>query len=83
MSLMMFISTQVSHLFDNEGTVAFAMFMAIWGESFIWPCATFSLVFPVCCDFVFNCSSLHVFSHCVPGTVEETQSHICFAVEGL
>ncbi|KAM8894779.1 anoctamin-9 isoform 3-T3 [Spinachia spinachia] len=23
---------KVSHLFDNEGTVAFAMFMAIWGE---------------------------------------------------
>lgn len=23
---------QISHLFDNEGTVAFAMFMAIWGE---------------------------------------------------
>lgn len=26
-----FILKQVSHLFDNEGTVAFAMFMAIWG----------------------------------------------------
>jgi len=26
---------QVSQLFDNEGTVAFAMFMAIWGE--FWP----------------------------------------------
>lgn len=24
---------QVSHLFDNEGTVAFAMFMAVWGKS--------------------------------------------------
>lgn len=22
---------QLSHLFDNEGTVAFAMFMAVWG----------------------------------------------------
>ena len=30
-----FVSTQVSHLFDNEGTVAFAMFMAIWGECLI------------------------------------------------
>lgn len=28
----LFVSIQVSHLFDNEGTVAFAMFMAIWGE---------------------------------------------------
>lgn len=27
-----FLFAQVSHLFDNEGTVAFAMFMAIWGE---------------------------------------------------
>lgn len=31
---MLWWSSQVSILFDNEGTVAFAMFMAIWGESF-------------------------------------------------
>uniref|UniRef100_A0A7N6B0A5 Anoctamin n=1 Tax=Anabas testudineus TaxID=64144 RepID=A0A7N6B0A5_ANATE len=30
-----FISTQISHLFDNEGTVAFAMFMAIWATVFL------------------------------------------------
>jgi len=24
--------SQQSHLFDNEGTVFFAMFMGIWGE---------------------------------------------------
>lgn len=26
-------SPQLTHLFDNEGTVLFAIFMALWGES--------------------------------------------------
>lgn len=26
-------SPQLTHLFDNEGTVVFAIFMALWGES--------------------------------------------------
>uniref|UniRef100_A0A8C9RL35 Anoctamin n=1 Tax=Scleropages formosus TaxID=113540 RepID=A0A8C9RL35_SCLFO len=30
-----FASLQVSHLFDNEGTVAFAMFMAVWATVFL------------------------------------------------
>lgn len=25
-------SLQLTHLFDNEGTVIFAIFMALWGE---------------------------------------------------
>lgn len=25
-------SLQLTHLFDNEGTVLFAIFMALWGE---------------------------------------------------
>lgn len=25
-------SPQLTHLFDNEGTVVFAIFMALWGE---------------------------------------------------
>lgn len=30
-------STQVTHLFDNGGTVFFAIFMAIWGKyGFLW-----------------------------------------------
>lgn len=35
-NLFVFCPTQVSHLFDNEGTVAFAMFMAIWGQCLIY-----------------------------------------------
>lgn len=29
----LFCAYQVTHLFDNGGTVFFAIFMAIWGES--------------------------------------------------
>lgn len=28
-------SPQLTHLFDNDGTVVFAIFMALWGESLL------------------------------------------------
>lgn len=78
----MMFSTQVSHLFDNEGTVAFAMFMAIWGEYLIWANLMYgeSVIY---WDLGYLFMWLSVFSHPVPWALEETQSHTCFTVEGV
>lgn len=50
MFLMGLFSVQVTHLFDNGGTVFFAIFMAIWGK-YIFICFAFLVHLILLCDY--------------------------------
>lgn len=71
----------MSQLFDNEGTVAFAMFMAIWGEflPFSKNEMHISMWYDIDAEVLWCCLT----SNSVLGAVEETSSSVCVKVESV
>ncbi len=71
----------MSQLFDNEGTVAFAMFMAIWGE--FLPFSKHTIHKSMWYDIDVEVLWCSLTSNPVLGAVEETSSSACLKVESV